>query len=86
VLVEDHPNRQVSETVLADFQEDPLSRSKRRQASESSVEAPVAEDKIQCQFNQAPDLPQAIPDSGIACTATSDRSTADHTSKKKDLL
>jgi tetratricopeptide (TPR) repeat protein len=91
VLADDHPDRRVSERVLAGIYEDLLKRSETRQASASSVESLVAEDKDRCQFNQAPELPQAISDSSIAFSVTPDQSPADQepkwsNSSKKSLL
>lgn len=81
VLAEDHPDRLVSERILAAFYDDLLKRSETRQASAPSIEDLVAEDKDRFQFNQRPPVPQAISDSSVTFTAMSDQEQADQEAK-----
>ncbi|KAF5865336.1 hypothetical protein ETB97_004547 [Aspergillus alliaceus] len=90
VLADDHPDRLVSESTLTAFYED-MKRSKTRQASASSSEYLVAEDKGRCQFDQAPEFLQAMSDNNITSIALSDQSPAEqepkssNTSKRRRL-
>jgi hypothetical protein len=86
VLAEDHPDRLVSERLLAAFHQDWLKRSEPRQASASSIEDIVAGDKDGCQFNQAPDVSQARSENSVAITAMSDQSPADQKQKSNGVL
>ena len=92
VLAEDHPDRLISERVLAAFQEDLSERSETGQTLASSIKDPTAEDEDGHQFNQAPEVPQAISYNSRAFIAMSDQSPADQelkssrTSKRRLLL